>query len=102
MALILYHLILPLKVILFITRYGTLKANADGLNVFTSGTVGIQNVQIIGIKIDGGGQVGGVVDSGFKGVVGIYLTNSSNIIIDKAYIKNCGVINPADPYTDAG
>ncbi len=78
---------LTLKSDIIITGYGTLKANADGLNVFTSGTAGIQNVQIIGITIDGGGQVGGVVDSGFKGVVGIYLTNSSNIIIDKAYIK---------------
>ena len=93
---------LTLKSDIIITGYGTLKANADGLNMFTSGTAGIQNIQIIGITIDGGGQVGGVVDSGFKGVIGIYLTNCSNIIIDKVYIKNCGVINPTDPYTDAG
>jgi hypothetical protein len=90
-----------LKSNIIITGYGTLKANADGIRTFTSGTAGIQNVQIIGIKIDGGGQVGGVVDLGIKGVLGIYLTNASNIIIDRVCIKNCGIMNSADPYTDA-
>ena len=93
---------LQLKSNIIISGDGILKANADGLYVFTSGTVGIQNVQIVGITIDGGGQVGGVVTTGKKAATGIYLTNASSIIIDKVNIKNCGIINSADPQIDSG
>ena len=93
---------LTLKSNSIITGYGTLKANADSLNVFTSGTAGIQNVQIIGITIDGGGQVGGVVATGKKAATGIYLTNATNIIIDKVHIKNCGIMNSTNPFSDNG
>ena len=58
-------------------------------------------MQIIGITIDGGGQVGGVVTVGKK-ATGIYLTNATNIIVDKVHIKNCGIINSANPFTDNG
>ena len=97
---------LTLKSDITIMGNGTIKVNSDGvafagIKAFTSGTAGIQNVQIIGITIDGGGQVGGVITAGKRSAIGIYLTNCTNIIIDKVHIKNCGVINGAAPQTDS-
>lgn len=93
---------LQLKSDLKISGYGILKANADGLQVLTSGTAGLQNVSINGITIDGGGQVGGVVTTGKKAVTGIYLTNAINVIVENVYIKNCGIINSSNPFADNG
>lgn len=93
---------LQLKSDLKIWGDGILKANADGLQVITSGTAGLQNISITGITIDGGGQVGGVVTTGKRGVTGIYITNAINVIVDKVYVKNCGIVNSSNPFDDNG
>lgn len=97
---------LTLKSDITIMGNGTLKVNSDGvafagIKALTSGTSGIQNVQIIGITIDGGGQVGGSITAGKRAAIGIYLTNCTNILIDRVHIKNCGVVNGAAPQSDA-
>lgn len=93
---------LQLKSDLKISGNGILKANADGFQVITSGTAGLKNIIITGITIDGGGQVGGVVTTGKKGVTGIYLTNAINVIVDKVHVKNCGIMNSSNPFDDNG
>ena len=80
-----------------------LKANNDGVWVFkVYSTFGaISNVIISDLKIDGGGQTANVY-TGFKAAYGVYISNATNVVVERLTIDKCGIVNSSSPINDNG
>jgi len=77
------------------------KADADGVDVFTTSTgTAKSNIEISNLLIDGGGQTTNIY-TGRKLCRGIYATNISNLRINDVTIRKMGVVNQSNPQNDA-
>ncbi len=74
-------------------------ANTNGMSVI-SGTA-LDSVEIDHLEINGGGQTTNI-NTGIKGVFGVYLSGCRYFKIHDLYVHNCGTINVANPQTDSG
>ena len=80
-----------------------LKAKSDNvhiLNVYSPSNA-IENVLISDLKLDGGGQTTSIY-AGVKAAYGVYVSNATNVVIERLTIDKCGVANQANVKADNG
>jgi len=79
-----------------------LKASASDLKMLTTGfgVTAKENIYISDLQIDGGGQTTNIF-TGQTQNIGIYATRVKNLRIDNVVVKKMGVVNQANPLSDA-
>ena len=94
---------ISLKSNLLIYGNGTsskIQISADGVKAFSTGvSTGYSNIKISDLLINGGGQTTDIY-TGYKGAYGVYLSGTTNAIVDNVHIEKMGIVNSANPLID--